>query len=189
MLAFSTAISMLLGHAVMVATLAFAARRAHDASPSLRLPARAWLPTLGLGALAFTAAATILFLSTRGEGGPAEHGAGNAGTLAPTGVHLTVIAVDGFDLRFVERLAASGRVRHLALLLAGARLEFPASDAPDPARTWTSMATGQGAEVHGVSGIEAARSAGWTARSPPLPAGSPARWRPPRTSSASPGRP
>ncbi len=39
-------------------------------------------------------------------------------------------------------------------VLNGARLIMPASDAPDPARTWTSLATGQSADVHGVSGIE-----------------------------------
>ncbi len=74
--------------------------------------------------------------------------------MVPTGVHLTVIAVDGVDLSFLERLAAAGRVPHLARILGGARLVLPASDAPDPARTWTSLATGQSADVHGVSGIE-----------------------------------
>ncbi len=157
-LALSTAISMLLGHAVMLATLAIAARRARDASPSLRLP-RAWLPTLGLAAVAFAAAAGTLFLSTRGEGRAAERAAtASRPAVAPaasrTGVRITVIAVDGLDLPFLERLAAANRVPRLARLLAGARLTFPASDAPDPARTWTSLATGQDAHVHGVSGIE-----------------------------------
>jgi hypothetical protein len=153
-LAFSTAISMLLGHAVMVATLAFAARRASEASPWMRLPARSWLPTLGLAALAFVAGAAILFLSTRGEGRSPVRQPGEARAAVRTGIRLTVVAVDGLDLPFLERLAAANRVPHLASLLAGARLDLPASDAPDPARTWTSLATGQGADVHGVSGIE-----------------------------------
>jgi hypothetical protein len=157
-LALSTAISMLLGHSVMVATLAFAARRASEAAPSLRLP-RSWLPTLGLAAVAFVAAAGTLFLATRGEDRATERSGATplpASPAAPlAGVRLTVVAVDGFDLPFFERLAASNRVPRLARLLAGARLVMPASDAPDPARTWTSLATGQGAEVHGVSGIEA----------------------------------
>ena len=157
-LALSTALSMLLGHAVMLATLAIAARSSREASPSLRLP-RAWLPTLGLAAVAFVAAAATLFLSTRGE----QRAAGQTATASRpvvaqaasrTGVRITVIAVDGLDLPFLERLAAANRVPRLARLLAGARLSFPASDAPDPARTWTSLATGQGADVHGVSGIE-----------------------------------
>jgi hypothetical protein len=153
-LGFSTAISMLLGHAVMVATLAFAARRAVEASRSWRLPARSWLPTLGLAALAFAAGAAFLFVSTRGEGRSPDRESPRFQAVPRPEARLTVIAVDGLDLRFLERLAASNRVPHLARLLAGARLELPASDAADPARTWTSLATGQAADVHGVSGIE-----------------------------------
>jgi hypothetical protein len=155
-LAASTGVSMLLGRAVMVATLAFAARRTSAPSPLLRLPARTWLPTLGLAALAFVAGTVMLFVSSHGESGSATA----PGPAAPrpavdrTGIRLTVLAVDGLDLTFLEALAASKRVPTLARLLGGARLELPASDAPDPARTWTSLATGQGADVHGISGIE-----------------------------------
>ena len=151
----ATAVSMLLGHSVMVATLAFAARRATEAWPSLSLRGRSWLPTLGLAALAFLSGAAILYVASRGEGlapeaeRPPQHAA-----VAPAS-RLTVIAVDGLDLPFLERMAASHRVPRLSRLLAGARLELPASDAADPARSWTSLATGQGADVHGVSGIEA----------------------------------
>jgi hypothetical protein len=151
-LAFSTAISMLLGHAVAVSTLALAARGAVAPRPALRLRSRSWLFTVGTGALVFLVGATMLFLTTRGE---------TRATAPPasvqrvqTGVHLTVVAVDGLDLAFLDRLAASGRAPTLARLAGGARLAIPASDAPDPARTWTSLATGQTAEVHGVSGIE-----------------------------------
>jgi len=152
-LAFSTAISMLLGHAVTVSTLALTARGATAAWPSLRLPSRSWLLTAATGALAFTAGAAMLFLMTRGE-----ERAGTRTTPVPaiaTGVRLTVVAVDGLDLAFLERLVAAGRLPRFARMLGGSRLTLPASDAPDPARTWTSLATGQPADVHGVSGIEA----------------------------------
>jgi hypothetical protein len=152
-LAFSTAISMLLGHAVTVTALAIAARGARAAPPSRRPRSRSWPLTVGTGALAFVAGALMLFLTTRGEERAAERPPSVPATT--TGVRLTVVAVDGLDLAFLDRLIASGRTPTFARLLVGARLVLPASDAPDPARTWTSLATGQPADVHGVSGIEA----------------------------------
>jgi hypothetical protein len=151
-LAFSTAISMLLGHAVTVSTLAFAARDAASAQRSLPLPTHSWRLTAGMTAAGFLAGAAMLFLTTRGEELPA--GSAPPVRLVPSGVHLTVVAVDGLDLLFLKRLVASGRVPRFAQLLGGAQLVLPASDAPDPARTWTSLATGQPADVHGVNGIE-----------------------------------
>jgi hypothetical protein len=150
-LAFSTALSMLLGHAVTVSTLAFGAQGARSARLS-RLPTRSWRLTLGTAAAAFLAATAMLFVTTRGEELPIL--SAPPVRLAPSGVHLTVVAVDGLDLSFLERLVASGRVPRFARLLGGAQLVLPASDAPDPARTWTSLATGQPADIHGVTGIE-----------------------------------
>ncbi len=153
-LGLSTAISMLLGHAVTVSTLVSVARGANAPRPALRLPSRSWLVTMGTGALVFLVGATMLFLTTRGEGRPPASQASLP--RVQTGLRLTVVAVDGVDLAFLERLAAEGRTPTLArLVAAGARLTIPASDAPDPARTWTSLATGQPADVHGVTGIEA----------------------------------
>ncbi len=153
-LGLSTAISMLLGHAVTVSTLAYAARGTAAPRPALRLHSRSWLVTVGTGALIFLGGATMLFLTTRGEG-PAPAPPASLARVQ-TGLHVTVVAVDGLDLAFLERLAAVGRTPALArLTAAGARLTIPASDARDPARTWTSLATGQPADVHGVTGIEA----------------------------------
>ena len=153
-LGLSTAISMLLGRAVTVSTLAFAARGTNAPRPALRLPSPSWLVTVGTSALVFLGGATLLFLTTRGEGRPPASQA--SVPRVPTGLRLTVVAVDGLDLAFLERLAAEGRTPTFARLVgAGARLTIPASDAPDPARTWTSLATGQPADVHGVTGIEA----------------------------------
>lgn len=151
-LAFATAISMLLGHAVTLTTLAVEAQRSAAAEAPLPLASRSWLLTSLAAAAGFLVAAGILFLATRGE--TASVSAAPRLGAEPTGVRLTVIAVDGLDLSFAERLAASGRTPRLAKLLGGARLALPPSDAPDPARTWTSIATGQPADVHGVIGIE-----------------------------------
>jgi hypothetical protein len=158
-LVLATGVSMLLGHAVMVATLALAAREARGPSAAFRRPSRAWRPTLGLGLFAFAAGAGLLFLATVNED-RARPATPPAIVVEPTGVHLTLVAIDGFDLAFLERLEGAGRVPRLARLLAGGRLLLPASDAPDPARTWTSLATGQPAAVHGVSGIETRQVSG-----------------------------
>ena len=52
------------------------------------------------------------------------------------------------------------RTPTLARLLEGSTAVLPSSDAPDPARTWTSFATGQPAAIHGVGGIETRRVSG-----------------------------
>ncbi|HEY3384665.1 MAG TPA: alkaline phosphatase family protein [Vicinamibacterales bacterium] len=158
-LAAASAISLLLGHAVRMTTLALAAQGAATPLPPHRLEPRSWVVTLVLGVMAFAVASLLLFVATRGE----ERTPGTAApaiAVIPTGIHLTVVAIDGLDLRFLERLQSTGRTPRLARLLAGARMQMPASEAPDPARTWTSLATGQPADVHGVSGIETRRVAG-----------------------------
>jgi hypothetical protein len=151
-LAFSTALSMLLGRSVTFATLAVEAQRAGAAGRPLPAASRSWRLTAATAAAGFLAAAAMLFLTTRGETPPPAGPPPLA--RVPSGVHLTVVAVDGLDLSFLRQMAAAGRVPRLARLLEGAWLILPASDAPDPARTWTSLATGQPADVHGVSGIE-----------------------------------
>jgi len=153
------AISMLLGHTVLVATLALAARGAEVATPALRLRSRSWVLTLALGSIAFAAGAGLQFLTPVSDEGSSVHAAPDL-RKTETAVRLTVLAVDGLDFPFLERLQAAGRTPRLADLLSGSHLVLPASEAPDPARTWTSIATGQPADVHGVSGIETRRVSG-----------------------------
>jgi hypothetical protein len=157
----AAALSLLIGHVVTLTTLALVAHGSGVPGPELRLGARSWPLTIGLGLLAFGAGAGLLFLVSRGDPVPAREAAVKVkGTATATGVRLTVIGIDGFDQQFVERLRQAGRLPRLARLLDGARATFPPSDAPDPARTWTSIATGQQPDVHGVSGIETRRVAG-----------------------------
>ncbi|RPJ63088.1 MAG: hypothetical protein EHM24_24960 [Acidobacteria bacterium] len=156
----AAALSLLIGHVVTLTTLAVVAHASGVPDPELKLGARSWPLTIGLGLAAFGAAAGLLFLLSRGDPLPVREAAPAKGIATATGVRLTVIGIDGFDRQFVERLRQAGRLPRLARLLDGARATFPPSDAPDPARTWTSIATGQPPDVHGVSGIETRRVAG-----------------------------
>ena len=82
--------------------------------------------------------------------------------MVPAGLRLRVIAIDGFDARIFEELSTSGRLPALTATVLGtrARLEPRAGDAGDPARVWTTVATGQPPDVHGVQGLETRRVAG-----------------------------
>lgn len=155
-LAVAVALSLFLGHAVMLTTLAIVAGRTERVSPALRLPSLSWRVTTALALLACVAAAGLLFLTTRGEttAVPAAASSMPSAVASPNGVRLVVVGVDGLDASFVERLRGSGRIPTLARLMAGARVTLPPSDAADPARTWTSLATGQPPAIHGVGGIE-----------------------------------
>ena len=159
-LAWAAFVSVLLGHAVHLTTLALMARSGERGPAWPGRISRRWSARLALGMAGFAAAGALLWVTTRHQApGPAP--AASAPLAArPTGVSLTVVAIDGVDLELVERLRGEGRLPVLARMLEGPRLRLPASDAPDPARTWTSLATGLPPEVHGVGGIEARRVSG-----------------------------
>jgi hypothetical protein len=157
-LAIAAAISLLLGHTVRVTTLALTVRGA--GGTSLHRPLRSRLLTLAAGALAFGAACLLFVAAPPGEAGGGRAPAPSDLRAEPTGVRLTVLAIDGLDTALLERLVTAGQTPVFARLLSGARADLPAADAPDPARAWTSLATGQPAVVHGVTGIEARRVSG-----------------------------
>ena len=164
-LALAAAISVLVGHAVTVASsaviLAGAGDRSGTGSVSTAGSAsQSWRTTIAAGALAFGAAALLLTWSAGSakESGPTRE----ALTVVPSGVRLRVIAIDGFDARIFDELAASGVLPALTATVQGtrARLESRQGDAGDPARVWTTVATGQPPDVHGVQGLETRRVAG-----------------------------
>ena len=162
-LAWAAFVSVLLGHAAHLTTLAVIARGG-DASALRLLPFRQrWVPRVALGLAAFLGAATLLWATTRGEPSTPSKPA-PALVARPTGVRVTVVALDGADLDLVERLRGQGRLPALGAFLDGPRLRLPPSDAPDPARAWTSLATGMPPAVHGVGGIEARRVSGMGGR-------------------------
>ena len=149
----AVAISLLLGHAQRIATLAVLAAAA---GPSAQLPpvgARSWRVVLGGGALAFAGAAALL-VSTVGVESAArpEH---PPLTVVSTGASLRVIAIDGFDPAMFDVFAGDLNTRFM-----GRRARLEAQDTSDPARAWTTVATGEPPEVHGVLGIETRRVAG-----------------------------
>jgi len=165
-LAVAVAISLLLGHVSAAATFAVAfARRGHDwtrAAGSLQSqsPRSAWLPTIAAAALAFAGAAALLVVTAPREGNATER---LPIAVVSSGLRVRVIAIDGVDPGVLDDVVASGRIASLARALSGTRatLELENSIASrDPARAWTTVATGQAPAVHGVHGLETRRVAG-----------------------------
>jgi hypothetical protein len=160
-LAIAVAISLLLGHAVaMVTSALLVARttRADGAGAVRKRPLRSSRSLAIAAAVAFGAAALLLTWSDRSATEPAAP----ALTVVPSGLRLKVLAIDGFDPRVFEELSAAGQVPALTAAFRGAVVELaPDADAPpDPARIWTTIATGQPAARHGVRGLEARRVPG-----------------------------
>ena len=156
----AAAMSLLLGHAVFVASSAvLLAAESTTESDGRRGEVSSWRGTVASGAIAFAGAALLLTWSAEPRGGaPAREPL----TVVPTGLRVRVIAIDGFDARIFDSLSASGRLPALTASLGGARvqLESRPGDAGDPARVWTTVATGQPPDVHGVRGLETRRLAG-----------------------------
>src|SRR5262245_18557955 len=163
----AVAISLLLGHAQRITTLAVLAAAA---GPSAQLPAitnRSWRVVLAGGAVAFACSAALLVSTAAAE--PQSGVDRPSLSVVSTGRSLRVVAVDGFDPAMAEMLI--GRLPYEGGTLApnrvgdrpavvGARYRLQAQDTSDPARAWTTVATGEPPDVHGVLGIETRRVAG-----------------------------
>jgi type I phosphodiesterase/nucleotide pyrophosphatase len=148
-------ISLLLGHAVRVTTLAVtgAARKGGSLPPS---GTRSWRPVIAGGALAFAGAAALLVVTTSADTAlDPDH---PALTVVSTGQRIRLIAIDGFDAGVYAQLKPS--LRHLGPALGSARATLASQDTSDPARAWTTIATGVSPEHHGVHAIETRRVAG-----------------------------
>lgn len=156
----AVAISLVLGHAVMVTALAVAARvRSGDrAEVTPGVPLSSWRATAALAALAFAGAAALLFFSL--GRGAADGETPASLTVVPTGERVVVIAVDGLDLALVDRLRARGNAMpHLTGLL-DAFSPLATETDRDPARVWTTIATGQPPERHGIDALQGRQLAG-----------------------------
>ena len=150
----AVAISLLLGHAVRVATLGvIAARRRADDLPAVT--STSWRVLVGGGVVAFAGAAALLLLTTSSEARPAPV---PALTVVNTHAPIRLIALDGFDPATYARLEAS--LPNLRFLLGGRQVALHPQDTTDPARAWTTIATGMPAELHGVRSIETRHVAG-----------------------------
>ena len=149
----AVAISLLLGHAQRITTLAVLASAA---GPSALLPpvaSRSWRVVLAGGALVFAGAAALLVSTATVDNprGP-EHA---PLTVVSSGRAVRVIAIDGFDPAMYDSFAGDLSSRVIA-----ARARLQPQDTSDPARAWTTIATGTSPDVHGVHGIETRRVAG-----------------------------
>ncbi len=165
----AVAISLVLGHVVMVTALALVARIDAASSSSAKslgpgIPLSSWNVTLPLAAVAFIGAAALLYAAVPGpSGGPTAPSL----TVVPTGERVLVIAVDGIDLALLERLRTSGALPTFSHLLRNHPAAMPSDADRDPARVWTTIATGQPPELHGIQSLEARQLAGVEGRLTP----------------------
>jgi hypothetical protein len=147
----AVAISLLLGHAQRITTVAVLAAAAGTGASLPAVTNRSWRGILAGGALAFAGAAALLVVTTSAERAPAV---AEPLTVVSRGITVKVIAVDGVDPSLVDD-------REWAPLEAtGYRYKLELGNTGDPARTWTTIATGEQPEVHGIHGIEGRRVAG-----------------------------
>jgi Type I phosphodiesterase / nucleotide pyrophosphatase len=161
-LTLAVAMSLLLGHAVSVAASAvvLSASRGTADGPGTAAAKTSARATIASAAIVFGVAALLFAWTSSAE--RRQTAGGEAITVVPSGLRVRVIAIDGFDSRAFDTLAASGRVPALSVALSGASMQLRSrpGDAGDPARVWTTVATGQPPEVHAVQGLETRRLAG-----------------------------
>jgi Type I phosphodiesterase / nucleotide pyrophosphatase len=157
-MAVAVAISLLLGHGVTVTSLAYFARVGGSAgAPAARLPLSSWKATLPVGLIAFVGAMALLFATSAGQPNTAD---APPLTVVSTGQHVDVIAIDGVDLATLDRLRAAGRLPRFSQLLGQSVATLSPEPDRDPAKVWTTIATGQPPEKHGIRGLESRQIAG-----------------------------
>ena len=156
-LAVAAAISLLLGQAVTVTVLAYLARLGVGGPLRPGRPWSSWKTIVPLGAVAVVGALTLLVATAPRD---IDDRTAPPLTVVPTGRRVLVVAIDGVDGTTLGRLTAAGRVPALAQLT-GQGVATLASDADrDPASVWTTIATGQTPDRHGVRTLESRQVAG-----------------------------
>ena len=149
-------ISWLLGHAVRITTLAVLGAGAGPATLP-PIPATSWRRVVGGGVLAFAGAAALLVLAA-----PAPESLARTDhppfAVVSSGRRIELLAIDGFDPAIYAQLRES--LPNLRFVLGGPQLTLQPQDTSDPARAWTTIATGVVPEAHGVHAIETRRLAG-----------------------------
>src|SRR5918993_2917162 len=179
-LAIAAAISIVLGHAVAITagalTMALPDRATPPGARDLDIAglqaghSTSWRRTVAMSTATFGAAALLLLISARDY----ESSAGGAAlSVRRSGPPVTVIAIDGFDPGLEARGDSGPRESPDPLdAVQGARADLAASDTTDPARLWTTIATGVREDTHGVVSLETRRVTGLRGR---LASGSPGR--------------
>jgi len=158
-MAVAVAISLLLGHAVAMTVLACLIRLGL-APAAGRLPMSSPKTLVPLGAAALGGALGLLLITAPGATGEEPPPL----TVVPTGLRVALIAVDGVDPATVDRLRNAGRLPTWDRLLSQGVGDLAADEDRDPARVWTSIATGQPPERHGVRALESRQVAGLEGR-------------------------
>ena len=166
-LAVAVGISLLLGHAVTVTALAVIVASSGQNLQVPGVPGSSWRASLIAGTLGFAGAAVLLIVTAPAESSQTPT---PALTVVPSGVRVRVIAIDGLDPTVFGELQRANQVPFLSAILgsSSASLNLPGAEADrrDPARAWTTIATGQPVERHGVYGLETRRVAGVQGRVP-----------------------
>ena len=163
-LAVAVGISLLLGHAVRITTLAVLGAGGGSA-PLPRIPSPSWRVVIGGGALAFAGAAVLLVLTSPTPDAERTPGRLPLTVVSTAGERVRLIAIDGFDSEIYAQLRDS--LPALKFVLGGRQLTLQPQDTSDPARAWTTIATGVTPEAHGVHAIETRRVAGVRGVIPP----------------------
>ncbi|HUR19370.1 MAG TPA: alkaline phosphatase family protein [Vicinamibacterales bacterium] len=156
-LAIAVAISVLIGHTVTVTVLASLVRFGLAGSLQRGSPLSSWRVLLPVSAVALVGAFTLLIVTA-----PTEAPAHPPPPLAvvPTGLHVVVIAIDGIDVATLDLLNAAALTPTLASLTSQVRAPLANDLDRDPARVWTTIATAQPPERHGIRALEARQVAG-----------------------------
>lgn len=150
-LAAAVSISLVIGHAVAVTVGALLARE--SAAPLAGPPAAGRRrAALAVRVVAFAGAAALLVATVQ----PATTSdAAPEFAVIPTGQRVVVIGIDGFDPGLV---GVPPTVTNWMMPTAIA--DVPSARDTDPARVWTTIATGVPVERHGISALELRRVAG-----------------------------
>lgn len=157
-LAVAAAISLLIGHVVTVSVLAYLVRVGVPGLPP-GSPLSSWRVVVPVGVVALAGAMFLL----RALAPPALADATTDRpplTVVPTGVRAVVIAIDGVDVAMLARLRAQGGLPTFDALLGSASAPLAVSADRDPAQVWTTLATGQPVERHGIRALEGRQLAG-----------------------------
>ena len=156
-LAVAIAIALLLGHAVRIATLGVLGAAGGATAALPRVPSGSWRIVIGGGLLAFAGAAALLVVTAPSVDASSRTG-GPRLAVVSSGLRVRVVAIDGFDRDTYLHLRAS--LPHLSQTLGWRCADLSSQDTTDPARAWTTIATGVPPERHGVRAIETRRVAG-----------------------------
>jgi hypothetical protein len=168
-LAVAAAISVMLGHAVTVTALAVTMARPGQKVLAARVPAATWKASIAGVLVAFAGAVLLLLGAARAEG-----------TRDRTPVTLPVVssqpvvvlAIDGFDPQLHQLRSDTASSDSLFPSFDSAQAHLTPLDSGDPARLWTTIATGTRPEAHGVGSLETRQVTGLRGR---LAAGSTGR--------------